>query len=100
MSLDLLPSQDTDLVRQSADNLLIKIGVDLHIFKQLSDAKEAVSLIQLAEATKCDPALLGRIMKGLASFHAVEQVDEDRYAASKISAAFASAKGDAGARLL
>jgi DNA-binding IclR family transcriptional regulator len=79
---------------------LIKIGVDLQIFKQLSEAKDPVSLTQLAEATKCEANLLNRIMNGLASFHAVEQVDDECYVPSKISNAFASKKGDAGARLL
>ncbi|KAF2829409.1 o-methyltransferas-like protein [Ophiobolus disseminans] len=83
----------------SADNLLIKVAVDLKIFKRLSEAKEPVPLTQLAESTKCDVALLNRIMRGLASFHAVEQIDDEVYAPSKITNAFASTKGDAGARL-
>ncbi|KAF1952674.1 hypothetical protein CC80DRAFT_552172 [Byssothecium circinans] len=52
----------------SADNLLIKIGVDLKIFKQLCESKEPVTLSQIAEKTKCEAALLERIMKGLTSF--------------------------------
>lgn len=54
----------------------------------------------LVEATGGEEALIERIMRGLASIQAVEVNEEGQYESTKITQAFASPKGDAGARLL
>jgi hypothetical protein len=85
---------------RSADQLLIKVGVDMGIFKTLVETKSPVSLKELVKSTQSEEALLGRIMRGLASISAVEETGVGQYAPSKLTMAFASDKGSAGARLL
>jgi hypothetical protein len=54
----------------------------------------------LVEAPGGEEALIERIMRALASIQAVEVTEKLQYKSTKITHAFASPKGDAGARLL
>jgi demethylsterigmatocystin 6-O-methyltransferase len=74
--------------------------VDLGIFKYLVRAKSPVTLQSLVDSTGSEAALLERLMRALASIHAVKETNDGLYEVSKISEAFAGTKGDAGARLL
>lgn len=65
----------------------------------LAKSDEPIPLQTLVEATGAE-ALLRRIMRGLASIHALDETDDGRYSSSKLGDAFASPKSDAGARLL
>ncbi|PSN64812.1 S-adenosyl-L-methionine-dependent methyltransferase [Corynespora cassiicola Philippines] len=88
-----------DFLFGTADNLLLKIGVDLGIFRTLVANNAPLSLQSLVDHTGAERALLERIMRGLASIHALSVTDEGLYGATKIARAFASTKGDSGARL-
>ncbi|MCJ1295761.1 hypothetical protein MMC34_007325 [Xylographa carneopallida] len=66
----------------------IKIGINLGLFQLLVKSKKPRSLLGLAKETGADPVLLGRILRLLASFGAVEETDDECYAPTTVSKTF------------
>lgn len=52
---------------------------------------------ELAKETKADPALMKRILRNLAAFTHVDELDVDLFTANKFSKAFTHPKGVSGA---
>ncbi|KAI1407314.1 S-adenosyl-L-methionine-dependent methyltransferase [Hypoxylon sp. FL1857] len=61
---------------------VVKIGLDLGLFKRLTDSKGIVTLEIIAERTGADISLLGRFMRYLACIGAVDQVSRNQFAAN------------------
>ena len=80
--------------------VVIRLAVDLGIFKILAEIKAPTSIQQLVEGTGADATLLGRILRSLASIDAVAEAGPEMYAATKISRAFTTPKGISGAGFL
>ncbi|KAK4158684.1 O-methyl transferase [Cladorrhinum sp. PSN259] len=58
------------------------IGVDLNIFKILSEASDAVTLDELVAQTKAEKQLLVRLLRYLAAIGLVDQVSKEEYKAN------------------
>ncbi|GAQ39340.1 hypothetical protein AtubIFM55763_000145 [Aspergillus tubingensis] len=65
----------------------IRIGIDLKLFELLLDGPLTVD--DLSQKTGANPVFLARILRYLASYHAVEEVSKDTFTASNISKTFA-----------
>ncbi|PKY07885.1 S-adenosyl-L-methionine-dependent methyltransferase [Aspergillus campestris IBT 28561] len=78
------------------DPLLIKMGIDLGIFRTLVDSSSPVTLGELVAASGADEVLLARIMRGLSSIHAVNEAGIERYEPNKVTRAFTTVKGESG----
>ena len=86
--------------KKPLDSVLVKIAVDLKLFEALAVDEKPKTLSELTQTTKADPELLGRVMRGLASIDAVEEIDVEVYGLTKISRAFLTQKGVSGTNLL
>ncbi|MCJ1379113.1 hypothetical protein MMC17_002213 [Xylographa soralifera] len=75
------------------NTVLMKIAIDLNIFKLLVEKDEPMSTNELAEVTGADRALLGRILRCLAATNVLEEVDIETYIPTKISKTFAGELG-------
>ncbi|KAI9687107.1 MAG: hypothetical protein M1822_002518 [Bathelium mastoideum] len=73
----------------------IKIGVNLGVFHLLKDSPQPKSTAELAKSTGADPLLLGRILRILGAYGAVEEIDVDLWAATIVSDTFAEPKNEA-----
>ncbi|KAF2870881.1 O-methyltransferase-domain-containing protein [Massariosphaeria phaeospora] len=88
-----------DFLFGSTDNLLIKIGVDLGIFRLIAEAEDPTTLDQLSKSIQIERVLLERIMRGLVAIDAVDETGPQLYGPTNTTKAFASTKGESGARL-
>ncbi|CRG87037.1 Demethylsterigmatocystin 6-O-methyltransferase [Talaromyces islandicus] len=75
--------------------MAIRLGVDLKLFDALisrssQSENKVVSVSQMAEDTKADPALVGRILKFLASMSIVKQLSPDTFFPTRLTAAYVS----------
>ena len=70
------------------------------LFQVLHRSKAPLNAQSLAEATDAEVTLLERILRGLVAMHAIEEVGAEDYRPTKISEAFAMAKGASGMRVL
>ncbi|KAI1179307.1 S-adenosyl-L-methionine-dependent methyltransferase [Nemania sp. FL0916] len=61
---------------------VVKIGLDLGLFKSLVESKDGVTLESIATRTGADISLLGRLMRYLARVGAVDQVSQNQFAAN------------------
>ncbi|KAF4622738.1 hypothetical protein G7Y89_g14285 [Cudoniella acicularis] len=61
------------LLAQPVESIAIRIAVDLQLFAALADDKK--SLDELAQTTKADRILLGRLLRTLSAFGAVVEAD-------------------------
>ncbi|KAF7860549.1 uncharacterized protein EAF02_010783 [Botrytis sinoallii] len=68
---------------------LCRAGNDLDLFKILADNDGPMTTTELAEKTKCDPLLLSRILRFLASTDIVTEVGEETFIADNITKALA-----------
>ncbi|KAL2816681.1 O-methyl transferase B [Aspergillus granulosus] len=71
-----------------------KIGVNLGIFKILSQGDESLNAETLAKTTGADPALLGRLLRYLASVRMIAEVGTNTFAKNNVTRALASEKGE------
>ena len=85
---------------KTLDNIFIKIAIDLDLFNILVKSNTPKSTEEFANITGADRTLLGRILRGLASIHVIEEVGEELYKVAKISRSFTGTKGVWGARFL
>lgn len=76
------------------------MGIDLGIFRNLVDSTTAVTLENLVAASGADGVLLARIMRGLSSIHAVNEVGVELYEPNKVTRAFTTVKGESGLNVL
>lgn len=74
--------------------------MDLGIFSLIANRQAPFRLQELVQATKVEEAFLERLLRGLASIGAIKEIGDDQYGPSKITIAFASQKGIAGAYYL
>ncbi|KAM0134956.1 hypothetical protein ACHAO1_005389 [Botrytis cinerea] len=68
---------------------LCRAGNDLDLFKILADNGGPMTTTELAEKTKCDPLLLSRILRFLASTDIVTEVGVETFIADNITKALA-----------
>ncbi|KAL8826682.1 MAG: hypothetical protein Q9170_007312 [Blastenia crenularia] len=87
------------IIYQPAENILIRIAVELGLFDALNKSTTPPNAQTLAKAVNAEVTLLERILRGLVAMHAVDEVSEDGYGPTKISEAFTTVKGISGARL-
>ncbi|MCJ1318452.1 hypothetical protein MMC15_003780 [Xylographa vitiligo] len=87
------------VVYQYVEIASIKVAIDLGIFKILDAAHAPKSVAELAEETKADPVLMGRIMRSLASLLAVDNAGSGLYMSNKVSKTFTVPKFAAGVKM-
>ncbi|MCJ1394454.1 hypothetical protein MMC18_007332 [Xylographa bjoerkii] len=75
------------------NTVLMRIAIDLNVFKLLVEKNEPMSTNELAEVTGADRVLLGRILRCLAATDVLEEVDEETYVPTKIGKTFAGEFG-------
>ena len=75
------------------NSALMRIAIDLNVFKLLVEKIEPMSTKELAEVTGADRALLGRILRCLAATNVLEEVDAETYVPTKIGETFAGEFG-------
>lgn len=78
--------------------MCVRLAIELEI-PELLVQKHQRTLADLASGTKADPALILRIMRALAAMGFVDQVDDDIYAANRITKSLAIPRMGAGIRL-
>jgi len=61
------------------------VASDLNIFELLAKSDKPLTVASLAETQKCDPVLMGRILRYLSSQRLVTEVDEDTFTANNIT---------------
>ncbi|KAL4894319.1 S-adenosyl-L-methionine-dependent methyltransferase [Aspergillus ambiguus] len=66
----------------------IRTAIDLELFELLTQADGPLHVDQLSEMTQANPVFLGRLLRYLASYHAVQEVAKDTFTASNISKTF------------
>ncbi|KAJ5570002.1 uncharacterized protein N7459_009432 [Penicillium hispanicum] len=64
---------------------LIRIGLDLQLFKFLDESDTPLSVAQLANQTKAAPTLLARILRYLASVGVIDETGKDTFTANKVT---------------
>ncbi|KAJ5921469.1 S-adenosyl-L-methionine-dependent methyltransferase [Penicillium verhagenii] len=74
----------------------IRIGIDLKLFEVLTQSETPLTVDDLSKKTGANPVLLGRILRYLASYYAVEEVSKDTFTASRMSKTFADSGFQAG----
>jgi len=82
------------------DTVMIRIAIELNIFKLLIKNDGPMSTRELAQATGADYTLLGRILRCLAASNILEEVDVEAYLPTKVATAFATEKGRANSKSL
>ncbi|MCJ1292578.1 hypothetical protein MMC34_004129 [Xylographa carneopallida] len=87
------------VVYQYVEIASIKVAIDLGIFQILEAAHGRKSVAELAEKTKVDPVLMGRIMRSLASLLAVDNAGPELYTSNKVSRTFTIPKFAAGVKM-
>ncbi|RYP65821.1 hypothetical protein DL771_008122 [Monosporascus sp. 5C6A] len=85
-----------ELLSATIDPLLLKMGIDLGIFRKLVNSTTSTTLGELVAASGADAVLLARIMRGLSSIHAVDEVGVELYEPNKVTRAFTTVKGVSG----
>ena len=75
------------------NTVLLRIAIDLNIFKLLVEKEEPMSTKELAEVTGADRVLLGRILRCLAATNVLEEVEVETYVPTKIGSTFAGEFG-------
>ncbi|KAF3002117.1 hypothetical protein E8E13_009927 [Curvularia kusanoi] len=68
---------------------LILIGIDLDIFKALSERSKPTGLHHFLDASGASPALLARLLRSMASFGLILETSKDTFAANRITKALA-----------
>lgn len=76
-------------VQLPVEQLLVRLGADMGIFETLAMDDEPKSLQAIAIATKAEPSLLHRILRGLASFGWVKETGDGIYVPNPSAAYFA-----------
>ncbi|KIA75358.1 hypothetical protein HK57_00187 [Aspergillus ustus] len=71
-----------------------KIGVNLGIFRTLTQSDASMDAETLAKMTGADPDLLVRLLRYFASARMIAEHGSDSFAANKVTRALASAKGE------
>ncbi|PYH30554.1 O-methyltransferase [Aspergillus neoniger CBS 115656] len=66
----------------------IRTAIDLKLFELLTQADGPLTVDQLSESTGANPVFMGRLLRYLASYHAVQEVAKDTFTASNISRTF------------
>lgn len=64
---------------------ICRVGNNLGIFEILSQKDAPITTTELAEKTKCDPVLMGRLLRFLASTDSITETDEDTFAANHVT---------------
>ncbi|KAL8996395.1 MAG: hypothetical protein Q9169_004086 [Polycauliona sp. 2 TL-2023] len=81
------------IIYQPVENALLRIAVEIGLFEIMSQSNGPLTAEDLATKTKVELVLLERLLRGLAAMQAVEEIGDDGYGMTKISAAFTTAKG-------
>ncbi|KAF2185209.1 S-adenosyl-L-methionine-dependent methyltransferase [Zopfia rhizophila CBS 207.26] len=69
-----------ELLSQPVESTLVNIALDLELFAKLTEeGGNPKSLSSLAESTKTDHTLLKRLLRALAAFGAVKEVEGEKY---------------------
>ncbi|PGH12851.1 hypothetical protein AJ80_06560 [Polytolypa hystricis UAMH7299] len=64
---------------------LVTIGLDLNLFRALTESETPLTTSQVAKKTGAAPGLLGRILRAQAAFGFIKQVGPQEYTASPLS---------------
>jgi demethylsterigmatocystin 6-O-methyltransferase len=75
---------------------VVKIGIDLKIFELVAASDSSITLDHLQEKTGAAKALLGRILRYLASFHLVQETGVDSFASTNATKVLANPANQAG----
>ena len=99
LSLDLEEWDDIvdRFIYSPMDNVMIRLGLDLGIFKILAKSHGPMTVDALGKEIKiCDETLLRRICRTLGAMSAIGEVGTDTYEATNFTYAFDTEKGIAG----
>ncbi|PWY91774.1 S-adenosyl-L-methionine-dependent methyltransferase [Aspergillus sclerotioniger CBS 115572] len=66
----------------------IRTAIDLALFERLTQTDSPLTVDQLSESTGANPVFMGRLLRYLASYYAVQKVAKDTFTASTISRTF------------
>jgi len=64
---------------------LCRVGIKLDLFEILSKSDGPITTTELAGKTKCDPVLMSRILRYLASSNTITETDQDTFAANHVT---------------
>ncbi|KAJ5709200.1 O-methyltransferase B [Penicillium malachiteum] len=67
----------------------IRTAIDLKLFELLSANESPLTVDQISSQTGANPVFIGRILRYLESYYAVQEVDKDFFTSSNISRTFA-----------
>ncbi|KAF2462585.1 putative Sterigmatocystin 8-O-methyltransferase [Lindgomyces ingoldianus] len=67
------------LLSQHVEGTVIDVALDLELFSKLEEENGSTKLKTLASSIKVEPALLKRLLRALAAFGAVQEVEHDGY---------------------
>jgi len=82
------------------NTVLIRIAIDLKIFKLMVEKERPLTLKELADMTGADYALLQRIKRSPAAVKVLEEVDVETYLPNIIATTFAGEKGAVNSKCL
>ncbi|KAJ6021914.1 O-methyltransferase B [Penicillium herquei] len=66
----------------------IRTAIDLKLFELPSENESPLTVNQISDKTGATPVFVGRILRYLASYYAVQEVDKDLFTSSNISKTF------------
>lgn len=74
----------------------VKIGIDLGLFKLLSQSSSPLSVEELSQRLSNDPTLTKRIVRFLASIGAIHEVDTNKFTANHVTKNLSESLAEAG----
>ncbi|KAK4907421.1 hypothetical protein LTR49_023567 [Elasticomyces elasticus] len=84
------------IIYGTQENAILRLGLDLGIYKLLAENKRALDSRTIAMQTGANLVLVERVMRNLAGLGHVEERGENAFAANKFTRAFNSDKGITG----
>jgi demethylsterigmatocystin 6-O-methyltransferase len=67
---------------QALEVPMVKTAMDLKLFTTLVASRKPMALAELADITKAEPALLGRILRYLAATRFITETGQDQFGAN------------------
>ena len=83
---------------QPQENAIMEVAYNLGIYKQLIEGSTPLNGETIAKYSQCDPILMSRLLRRLASLYHIHEAGPDRFTANHVTEALMSAKGVVGHR--
>ncbi|KAI1744998.1 S-adenosyl-L-methionine-dependent methyltransferase [Xylaria scruposa] len=75
---------------------VVKVGFDLRLFKHIVESTDALLADEIARKVGAQKELMERILRHLASFNAIEEVDKQQFTANRVTKNLAQRSAEAG----